>query len=300
MRFCTRHSSLAAFLATQHQYGASAWTSSQQQRHQKRNQLSSAVDDHKENDSIVFTSADITESIRSESEMEMKKVAALFQSRQSSTSTPRLIQTKDDLTSYISSNNCLNFLFDCDGVLYRGTDPMPDASQTIKSLLSNGKRVFFVTNNAGSSRTELKNKMEKVLRLPEGTLKEEMMIGSAYVASRYLRSQLMDEGSKVSESKRVHVIGTAGLCQEVQSAGFDISGGPDPDDTPSGMSRDELASHPFPEGDIDAMVIGLDNDFSYRKLCIATVLLQRNPQAILVATNRDAFDLVGYDARHLP
>lgn len=224
----------------------------------------------------------------------MEKVSALFKT---SPQTPHLINTKDELTTYISTNSIENFLFDCDGVLYRGTDPMPDASQTIQSLLEHGKQVFFVTNNAASSRMELKKKLEKVLRLPTDTLKEDMMIGSAYVASRYLRSRLPSESSS---AKRVHVIGTAGLCQEIQSAGFDISGGPDPIDTPSGMSRDELASYPFPEGDIDAMVIGLDNDWNYRKLCIATVLLQRNPHAILVATNRDSFDLVGYDARHLP
>ena len=56
------------------------------------------------------------------------------------------------------------------------------------------------------------------------------------------------------------------------------------------MSRDELAEYGFPEGQIDAMVIDLDNDFNYRKLCTATVLLQCNPDTILVATNRDAFD----------
>ena len=106
---------------------------------------------------------------------------------------------------------------------------------------------------------------------------------------------------------RVHVVGTSGLCQELQSEGFEVSGGPDPIGTPCGMSREELASYPFPElsndaggGGIDAVVVGLDNDFNYRKLCIATVLLQRNPQALLVATNLDAFDLVGHDARHLP
>ena len=86
----------------------------------------------------------------------------------------------------------------------------------------------------------------------------------------------------------------------MQEAGFDISGGQDQIDTPSGMSREELAAYAFPEGKIDALVIGLDNDFNYRKLCIATVLLQRNPDALLVATNRDAFDLVGFDSRHLP
>ena len=34
--------------------------------------------------------------------------------------------------------------------------------------------------------------------------------------------------------------------------------------------------------------------------CIANVLLQRNPDALFVATNLDAYDLVGADSRHLP
>lgn len=236
----------------------------------------------------------MTESIRHESQAEMERVSDLFQCKQSPT---LLLKTSEEVTSYLESNNIQNYLFDCDGVLYRGTDPMPGASETLQSLLNDGKRVFFVTNNAASSRMELKDKLEKVMKLPKDTLNEEMMIGSAYVAARYLRSHLLTENNT---QKRVHVIGTAGLCKEIQSAGFDVSGGPDPIDTPSGMSRDELAAYPFPEGEIDALVIGLDNDFNYRKLCIATVLLQRNPRALLVATNRDAFDLVGSDARHLP
>ncbi|KAL3821714.1 hypothetical protein ACHAXA_003272 [Cyclostephanos tholiformis] len=151
-------------------------------------------------------------------------------------------------------------------------------------------------NNASSTRMELKRKLEKLLNFLKGILKEEMVIGSVYVAARYLSSRLSNDSCS---ARRAHVIGTAGLCQELQPAGFDISGGPDIIDTACGMSRDELAAYPFLEGKIDAMVIGLDADFNYRKFCIATVLLQRNPQAILVATNRDSFDLVGVDGRHL-
>lgn len=242
--------------------------------------------------SCQCTSADITESIRHESQAEMARVSELVRG-----SPTVLIKSTEDLTSYLESNNIQNYLFDCDGVLYRGTDPMPGASNTLQSLLDNGKKIFFVTNNAASSRLELKEKLEKVMRLPKDTLNEEMMIGSAYVAAQYLRSQLLKEDNVV---KKVHVIGTAGLCSEIQSAGFEVSGGPDPISTPAGMSRDELAAYPFPEGHVDAVVIGLDNDFNYRKLCVATVLLQRNPKALFVATNRDAFDLVGFDARHLP
>lgn len=51
---------------------------------------------------------------------------------------------------------------------------------------------------------------------------------------------------------------------------------------------------------IDAFVVGLDTEFNYRKLCIANVLMQRHPDALFVATNEDAYDLVGVDGRHLP
>lgn len=274
---------------------ASAWAVGPLLTHRQPSRVQlSLVPENQETDAALYTSADIAETIRHESEMEMKKVSDLsFRSFRP----PSLIQTKDELASYLSTNQIHNYLFDCDGVLYRGTDSMPEASGAIQYLLNSGQRVFFVTNNAASSRMELKQKLEKVLNLPKDTLKEDMMIGSAYVASRYLHSRLSNANTT---SQKVHVIGTSGLCQELQSAGFEVSGGPDPIGTPSGMSRDELASYPFPEGEIDAMVIGLDNDFNYRKLCIATVLLQHNPHAILVATNRDSYDLVGYDARHLP
>jgi HAD superfamily hydrolase (TIGR01450 family) len=66
------------------------------------------------------------------------------------------------------------------------------------------------------------------------------------------------------------------------------------------MSREELAAYDFPEHPIDALCVGLDTAFTYRKLAIANVLLQLNPDANLVSTNQDAFDLVGADARHLP
>lgn len=262
----------------------------------KQRLVESTVSSARGNNVMCESTSDATESIRLESEAEMQKVSGLFEAN-THRALPLLIHTQDQLTSYMASNHIRNCLFDCDGVLYRGTDPMPSASGTLEYLINSGKKVFFVTNNASSTRMELKRKLEKTLDFPMGLLKEEMMVGSAYVAARYLRSRLSNVDGN---ARRVHVIGTSGLCQELQSAGFDISGGPDVIGTACGMSRDELAAYPFPEGEIDAMVIGLDPDFNYRKLCIATVLLQRNPQAVLVATNRDSFDLVGVDGRHLP
>ena len=66
------------------------------------------------------------------------------------------------------------------------------------------------------------------------------------------------------------------------------------------MTRDELADYNFSDDPVDAVCVGLDLCFTYRKLAIANVLLQRNPNALFISTNQDSFDLVGADSRHLP
>jgi len=185
-------------------------------------------------------------------------------------------------------------LFDCDGVLYRSPAPAPEARECIQSLLDQGKKVFFVTNNAAVSRKQLQEKLMLILNLDTLTL--EMMVSSSYSSAQYLKRTLLDQGKGC---KRLYVIGTEGLCSELRQAGFEVFGGPSTE-KPS-MSRDELAAYDMDRiSPIDAVVVGHDTDFNFRKLSIATVLLQKNPDAPLIATNLDAFDLVGADGRHIP
>jgi hypothetical protein len=40
------------------------------------------------------------------------------------------------------------FLYDLDGVLYRGADPVPGAAESLTRLRSLGKGIAFVTNNS--------------------------------------------------------------------------------------------------------------------------------------------------------
>jgi len=203
-------------------------------------------------------------------------------------------------------------LFDCDGVLYRGTDPIPDAAASVKALIKADKKVLFVTNNAGSNRMQLRDKLAKMLDL-EDELTEGQMVAASYSAAKYVEKALSAKGIEMGDAN-VHVIGTGGLCDELRSFGCRVTGGPSSssssDDNTSyykpSMSRDELAAYTFDHetnsgtSKVDAVVVGLDDDFSYRKLCIANVLLQMYPDALLVSTNEDAYDLVGSDARHLP
>jgi len=255
------------------------------------------------NGNNLYTASDVSESIRRESLSAMEELTDYYSfSLTDFSDQPMLLPTDEEVSAYIDANFDA-ILFDCDGVLYRGTDVIPGAPEAILSLMEAGKTVLFVTNNAGSSRAELRDKLARLMRLD--ALSVYQMVGSAYSAARYLQVRLSEDKDDTENQsqmkKKVHVIGTEGLCDEIRNAGFEVTGGPSMDRP--GMSRDELAEYPFSEHGtrgVDAVVVGLDTDFNYRKLCVANVLLQRNPNALLVATNEDAYDLVGVDARHLP
>ncbi|KAL3925832.1 MAG: hypothetical protein SGILL_000148 [Bacillariaceae sp.] len=128
------------------------------------------------------------------------------------------------------------------------------------------------------------------------------MVSSSYSASQFLKHELGscgNDGIVPGIPPRIHVIGSQGLCEELESCGFDISGGPAPAAS-SEMTREQLADYNFPESPIDALVVGHDTAMDFRKLTIADNLLLRNPDAMFVATNRDNFDMVGADGRHIP
>ncbi|GAX25739.1 hypothetical protein FisN_8Hh362 [Fistulifera solaris] len=202
---------------------------------------------------------------------------------------PKLWTTRNEIRDYVQEH-IDHILFDCDGVLYRSPDVVPGARECIESLQRQGKQVFFVTNNASSSRSELRHKLIQMLRVDESLLKDAQMVGCAYAAACYLRQHL-------EKGTRVYVIGSPGLCDELRSAGFNVV--TTPANEPHFMDRDDMMRYEFPK-DIDAVVVGHDPTFSFRKLTIATVILQHNPDALFVATNRDAYDLVGTGALRIP
>ena len=234
-------------------------------------------------------SGSLTESIRVEAEAEMSKLLSHYKGQ---TKAPILWTSQDEAASYVKEH-IDTVLFDCDGVLYRTPDPIPGSRRCIEKLIAT-KKVLFVTNNAGVNRQQLRDKLSKVLDI-DGLLTVDQMISSSYSAGQYLTQQL---ANKEMSGKRVHVIGSRGLCEELDNFGFEISGGPSSDSAE--MDRQELANYEFQESPIDAIVVGHDIAFTFRKLSIANVLLQKNPNAILIATNRDSFDLVGEDGHHIP
>lgn len=216
---------------------------------------------------------------------------------------PLLGRTPSDVVDYLQKHAITTVLFDCDGVLYRSPAPAPQAAAALQTLVDNGMRIFFVTNNSAANPNQLQAKLTHILGLPpdDNFLTTDMMISTAWTAAQYLKQQLLDNRENDdSPIPRAYVIGSDGLKEEIENTGIHVIRDADDQSNPT-MSREALADHDFDAMEpIDAVVVGHDTSFSFRKLSIANVLLQRNPQALWVATNKDAFDLVGADGRHIP
>jgi HAD superfamily hydrolase (TIGR01457 family) len=148
------------------------------------------------------------------------------------------------------------FVFDLDGVVYRGNDPIPGAVATIKNLGQLGHQVYFFTNNATKSRTSFVEKLRKMNVITD----EDHVMTSAYATALYLR----DIGAV---GKTVYPVGEYGLRQELTDVGMTVV-------------HDPIGKK------VDYVVAGLDREFTYDKL-------NKAQQAILsgaefIATNTDS------------
>jgi len=148
------------------------------------------------------------------------------------------------------------YIFDLDGVIYRGDEPMPNAAQTVHRLRQEGKLVRFLTNNSALTR-------EAYVRRLTGmgiSCDEEDFMTSAYATALYLQAQQ-------AAGKRVYVVGEEGIYQELRRIGM------------------FTVTDPEEEG-ADYVVAGIDRQFTYEKLRRAHYAIQHG--ATFIATNRDA------------
>jgi HAD superfamily hydrolase (TIGR01450 family) len=158
---------------------------------------------------------------------------------------------------------------------------------------------MFLTNNAGTSRRQLQQKLQHLFG-KNCPISEDQIISSSYSCANYIKekeaefqaSQQQKLRNNSKQSTNVYVVGTTGLCQELRNFGFNVLTYLDEDKF--GMNRDELETYNFFDlPPIDFVVCGLDTNFNYRKLCIVTNILDRHKDAEFLATNTDSFDLVG-------
>jgi len=154
------------------------------------------------------------------------------------------------------------YIFDLDGVIYRGDKPQPSAVETVKCLRSAGKQIYFLTNNSTQTRRQY---ADKLTRMGITTDPAHVMTSSYATALWFVENKLTD--------KTAYIVGEVGIVEELQEVGVEI-----------------LESI---EGErADFVVVGLDRSFTYEKLRIAQQAILNG--AKLIATNRDpTFPLEG-------
>lgn len=147
------------------------------------------------------------------------------------------------------------FIFDMDGVLYRGKMPIPGASEAVEHLRKKGKKLVFVTNKSAHTRRVYARLLAR-MGIPA---RESEIVTSAYATSLYLRKRF--------PNARLYVIGERGLRWELRRAGFKL------------MS-DERAEEAY------FVVTGMDRTITYKKLTAGLRALLAGAE--FIATNPDA------------
>ncbi len=142
------------------------------------------------------------------------------------------------------------FVVDLDGVIYIGDRLLPGAREKIEKLRRQG-RVIFLTNNSTKSR---KAYVDKLLGLGI-EVSEYDIFTSGYASALYIKEKL--------GIARVFVVGEEGLKKELEAMGHEIC-----------------------FRDCNVVITGLDRDFNYSKMAMASRFIREGAE--FIATSPDA------------
>lgn len=149
-------------------------------------------------------------------------------------------------------------IFDLDGVIWRGSEPIEGAAASVARLRAAGKRCLYCTNNSKATQKQFADK----LRNMGIELHEDDVISSSGATAMYLSAQF-------TGPFLVYVIGEEGIITALQKIGAHVVADNDVTD----------------ETMVDCVVVGIDRAFNYDKLRIAQRLIHKG--AHFIATNRD-------------
>lgn len=161
-------------------------------------------------------------------------------------------------------------LVDLDGVVYRGTDPVPGVAALLSERAAAGDDVVYVTNNSMHYRADYVTRLaglgapvtaDRVVSAPRAT--------ALYVAER-------EQGIR-----RVLTVGASGLDRELRDVGLDVvtAGYVAERMAREGLDGWAAAGHP------DAVIAGLDPQLTYLRVAAAVDCIRAG--ARFIATNRD-------------
>ncbi len=122
-------------------------------------------------------------------------------------------------------------LMDLDGTVYRGTELIDGALETVRYINEHGLRLFFFTNNSEKNREQLAEKLDSMGIECEPS----QIVNSGFVATQLIRGR---------DYRNVYLCGSENLRREFIDAGIDL----------------------VPENEADVLVIGMDSEFTFEKM----------------------------------
>lgn len=152
----------------------------------------------------------------------------------------------------------IGIIFDMDGVLYRGDQPIEGAKEVVEYLKSKKIPFVLLTNNSTRNAKMYREKLHKM----GIDVEEDRIITSGYATAQYLKKHF--------KKGKVFVIGEKGLIEEIKSIGWEI------------VSFEEIKER---WGSIDYVVVGLDTKLTYEKLKYACLAIRSG--AKFIGTNPD-------------
>jgi HAD superfamily hydrolase (TIGR01450 family) len=157
-------------------------------------------------------------------------------------------------------------IFDLDGVVYRGDEPIAGASRLVAALRASGRQVRFATNNSMATRQAY---VDRLAAQGIDTAVDEIVTSTSATIQHL---QAHEPGIR-----RLMAVGAEGMLTELIAAGFDAvhANAAAPADWYGGP----LAAR------YDAVVAGLDPAIDYRSIGIAAAAIGAG--ARFVATNAD-------------
>ncbi len=164
----------------------------------------------------------------------------------------------------------LLLLVDLDGVVYRGSEPVPGVAAVLADRAARGDDVVYVTNNSMHYRADYVTRL-KAMGAP-------VSAGNVISSARATALYIVHHEPQV---RRVLVLGASGLERELRDVGLDV--------VTAGYAATRMHQEGIDgwtaAGAPDAVVSGLDPNLTYLRLCAANDCIRAG--ARFIATNRD-------------
>jgi len=167
------------------------------------------------------------------------------------------------------------FIFDCDGVIWKGDSLISGVPSVLDKLRELGKKIFFVTNNSTKSRKGYLGKF-KSLGLE---VNPEEIFSSSFAAAAYLEQNPLPPG------KKAYIIGQDGIGDELDLLSIPHIGGPADAGKVIKLGPGVRIDQ---DPDVAAVIVGFDSAINYYKIQYAQLCINENKDCRFIATNLDA------------